>query len=133
MSGSKMRFEVMDQGFVFQGLPGTPTAVAAGSRCVQTNHGDLLCSYMVQSALSVNDLQIMLARSSDRGATWQEHRVLWPHLAARQSSFGSISRSRAGELFMYGFHIPIDKPGESFWSDATQGLKQNSLFWAKSV
>jgi hypothetical protein len=127
-----MKFETIDQGFLFQGQPGTSAAVAAGSRCVRTNSGDLLCTFMVQSALSVNDLKIMLARSRD-GVTWQEPHVLWPKLAARQSMFGSLSRSPVGELFIYGFLIPIDNPGESFWSDAAQGLKQNSLFWAKSV
>ena len=36
-------------------------------------------------------------------------------------------------LFLYGISIPIDEPGESFWSDATQGIKQNELVWARST
>ncbi|MCX6624220.1 MAG: sialidase family protein, partial [Acidobacteria bacterium] len=58
---------------------------------------------------------------------------MWPQLASKLSLFGSISRSTSGELFFYGIATPIDTPGESFWSDETQGLKQNSLFWAVSL
>ena len=117
---------------MFEGKPGTAQAVAAGARCVRTRRGDLLCSFMVQSALGVNNFAVMLAESSDNGETWQEPRVVWPHLAQRQSLFGSLSRSESGDLFLYGITIPISRVGETFWSDANQGMKQNSLFWAHS-
>jgi hypothetical protein len=128
-----MTFEPTSEGFVFEGTPSTSTAVAAGSRCVRTQSGDLLCSFMVQSRLGVNDFVPMLARSRNRGATWSEQRAIWPHLASRQSLFGSISCGLAGDLLIYGISIPIDQPGESFWSETCQGIKQNSLFWARST
>jgi hypothetical protein len=127
-----VKFETISQGFVFEGKPRTASAVAAGPRCVRTESGDLLCSFMVQSALGVNNFVVMLARSRDGGITWQDHRSLWPHLASTQSLFGSISRAPSGDLFIYGITIPIDQAGETFWSEATQGMKQNSLFWARS-
>ena len=106
----------------------SPPALAAP----QTS-GDVLCSFMVQSKLGVNDFVPMLARSRDNGASWTEPRPVWPQLASRRSLFGSISSSPSGDLFLYGISIPIDNPGESFWSESTQGLKQNSLFWARST
>lgn len=87
---------------------------------------------MVQSALGVNNFAVMLAESSNNGETWREHRVVWSHLAQRQSLFGSLSRDGAGDLYLYGINIPISRIGETFWSEANQGMKQNSLFWARS-
>jgi hypothetical protein len=125
-------FELISEGFVTERQPNTPTAVAAGSRCAVTKEGEVACTYMVQSALGINDFVPMLARSSDGGATWQEQGPIWPHLASGHSLFGSLSRSPAGELFLYGTDTPIDRPGEGVWCEATQGLKQNQLFWARS-
>src|ERR1700761_6189085 len=127
-----MEFEIINRGLVFECKPGTSAATAAGPRCVRTNNGDLLCSFVVQTALGTNDFVLILARSTDGGNTWSPAKPAWPHLAAKQSIFGSISRSASGDLFLYGMSIPIDRPGESFWSDATQGMKANSLFWARS-
>jgi Neuraminidase (sialidase) len=51
----------------------------------------------------------------------------------RHSIFGSVSRAPDGNLFYFGSWFPIDTPGETFWSDATQGLKANELIWSKSA
>lgn len=88
---------------------------------------------MVQSKLGINDFKPILARSMDGGNTWSEPAMLWPQLEKTYSIFGAISRAPGGDLFLYGTRNRIGKPGESFWSDATQGLKQNELFWAKST
>lgn len=128
-----MRFEVIDEGFITTRPETSPTAVAAGSRCAVTDAGDLVCTYMVQAALGQNDFKPMLSRSSDGGCTWSEQGLIWPHLQDAYSIFGSVSRSPSGELLFFGSRIPIDVPGESFWSDATQGLKQNELIWAASA
>ena len=126
-------FIPLAEGFVSRREAGTPTAVAAGPRCAVTRQGDVLCSFIVQAATGLNDFKPMLARSTDGGVTWQEQGLIWPHLIERYSIFGSISRARDGELFFFGSRTRIDKPGEPFWSDATQGLKQNELIWAHSA
>jgi len=128
-----LKFELMSEGFVSRRQPNTPTAVAAGSRCVVANDGQLICTYSVQSALGTNDFVPMLSRSSDAGETWREQGPIWPHLAPTHSLFGSLSRSRAGELFLFGMSTPIDRPGEPSWCEQTQGLKQNQLMWAQST
>ena len=128
-----MKLEVIKEGFVSQREPDTPTAVAAGSRSAVTTTGDLICTYVVQSALGINDFVTMLSRSIDGGETWQEQGPIWPHLIDRYSIFCSVSRSPAGELFLFGERTPIDRVGETFWSEATQGLKQNELIWANST
>ena len=128
-----MKFEPLNQGFVSQRTVNTPTAVAAGSRCALTPEGDLVCTFMVQSALGINDFVPLLSRSRDKGKTWVEEGPLWPELQDKFSLFGSVSRSPSGELFFFGTSTNIDRRGESFWSDATQGMKQCDLFWAKSV
>jgi hypothetical protein len=128
-----MKFELLNYGFVSQRTANTPTAVAAGSRCALTVEGDLVCTFMVQSALGINDFVPLLARSKDKGETWVDEGPLWPELRNKFALFGSVSRSPGGELFFFGTRTPIDRPGESFWSDATRGMKQCELFWAKSV
>jgi len=109
-----------------------PAPVAAGPRAVETGTGEVLCTYMVQSAMGINDFVPTLSRSRDGGESWQEQGPLWPHLRTTHSLFGSISRTDSGQLFVYGSSTPITRSGETFWCDATQGLKQNELFWASS-
>jgi len=127
-----MNVETVDQGFVVELSPNKTAGVAVGPRAAVTRQGDVVCTYMAQSALGVNDFVPMLARSDDQGITWQEQGPLWPRLTGRQSLFGSISRSPSGILAAYGISTPIDRPDEPFWSEANHGLKQNSLFWAVS-
>lgn len=128
-----MTIETISEGWVSRRQPGTPTAVAAGPRCALTRQGELVCTFMVQSKLGTNDFQPMIARSADGGNTWSEAQPLWPHLTERYSIFGSVSRAPDGDLYYYGTRYPIDTPGESFWSDATQGLKDNELIWSLSA
>ena len=127
-----MQFDITEEGFVHQCTPGSAGAVAAGPRLAVTDAGDVVCSFMVQSALGINDFVPMCARSSDRGRTWSAAAPIWPELIGVQSLFCSVSRSPAGDLFLFGKRWTIDEPGESFWCDATQGMKQNELFWARS-
>lgn len=125
-------FEIISEGFITRRPETGPAAVAAGPRCARSSHGDLVCSFMVQEALGLNDFKPMLARSADGGATWLEQGFIWPHLTASQSIFGSISRAPSGELLFYGTRTPIGRSGESSWCETTQGLKQNELIWARS-
>jgi hypothetical protein len=124
--------KILRKGFVSAREPGTSTAVAAGSRCAVTNDGKVICTFVAQSALAVNDFVPMQAFSGNGGETWQEPRLIWPHLQDRFSIFCSISRSPTGELFLYGTRTPIDIPHETFWSQALQGMKDNDLIWARS-
>lgn len=128
-----MRLEVTAEGFVSKRQPHSPTAIAAGSRCAVTREGDVVCTFMVQSKLGVNDFKPMMARSNDGGLTWSEGQLIWPHLQETCSTFCAVSRAPNGDLFCSGTWCPIDAPGESCWSDATQGLKQNELIWSKST
>ncbi|MBM3261908.1 MAG: exo-alpha-sialidase [candidate division Zixibacteria bacterium] len=127
-----MKYEIIAEGFVTRRSESGPTSVAACSRCAITEDGEIVCTYAVQETLGQNDFKQMLSRSRDGGITWEEQGFLWSHLHDRYSLIGSISRALDGELFLYGIRIPIDIPGESFWSEATQGMKQNTLFIASS-
>ena len=128
-----MTFQTISEGWVSRRQPDTPTAVAAGPRCAVTKQGEIVCTFMVQSSLGINDFQPMIARSADAGKTWSEGQPLWPHLTERYSIFGSVSRAPDGDLLYFGTRYPIDTPGESFWSEATQGLKDNELIWSRSA
>jgi hypothetical protein len=128
-----MTWEKIEEGFVTRREPGTPTAVAAGSRCALTNDGELVCTYMVQSKLGVNDFVPTLSRSADFGKSWTEQGPIWPRAKAQTSGFVSVSRSPSGELFLYGIETPIETPGETFWNETTQGMKQNYLVWSRSA
>jgi sialidase-1 len=127
-----MEYRVLHEGFVCQLEPGAPDAVACGSRAVVTVRGELVCSYMVQSALGINDFKPMLSRSSDGGVTWRQQGPIWPRLQPTYSIFGSISRAPDGAICFFGSRTPIDRPGEPFWSESTNGIKANELIWARS-
>ena len=127
-----MNYEIIDQGYIVRCQPGTATAVAAGARCAVTLQGELICTFIAQAALGGNDFKPMISRSSDGGKSWSAPSAIWPELQERFSIFTSISRAPSGELMLFGSRTPIDSPGESFWSEATQGLKQNALFWTYS-
>ena len=128
-----MIFNILDEGFIAKHHPDDPTPIACGSRCVVADNGDLVCGYTVQSALGVNDFVPTISRSTDSGYHWSTQGAIWPHLTRQYSINGNISRAPSGELFLYGIHIPIDTFGEKFWSDATGGIKQNDIFWARST
>lgn len=127
-----MSFVCLEEGFIAHGKTDGPRAIAVGSRCVVTQDGDLLCSFMFTAGLARNDFQPVLVRSQDGGETWRDQGPVWPGVLDRWSIFASISRDDAGGLYLFGSRTPIDRPGESFWCEATQGLKQNELIWARS-
>ncbi len=120
------------EGFIVKCNPSAGT-IAVGPRLAVLPDGEVFCSWMRNSATGVNDFVPMLSRSCDLGQHWSEPTPIWPHLMLHWSIFASVSRDAAGNLFLFGTRTPIDQPGESFWSDATQGLKQNELIWARSA
>lgn len=128
-----MRFEKLAEGFIYDLDQSESKQVAAGPRCVVTNAGDLLCTFFAQKASGLNDFEVMSARSSDNGTSWTSCRSVWPGYRGRYSINCSISRSSQGELFLYGSRTPVAYPGEANWCEATQGLKQNELVYARSV
>lgn len=125
-------FQTIDQGHVTLRKPGDVNPTASGPRCVATPGGELVCSYMVQSKLAINDFVPTLSRSADNGKTWREQGPVWPGLIGKWSFFVNISRDASGRLFLFGSRCKIETQGESFWSDATQGIKTNEMIWASS-
>ena len=128
-----MKFETINEGFVTRRQANSATASSGSPRCVLTTDGELVCTYVVQKSSGLNDFKPTLARSKDNGVSWSEDGFIWPHLQDKYSICGSISRAPNGEFFFYGTRAVIDTPGELCWSDATLGLKQNELIWARST
>ena len=126
------RIEVLGEHVVTAREPNTRTAVAVGPRLALANDDDIVCSYMLQSKLAVNDFVPMISRSRDGGRTWHDQGSIWPDDIERWSIFGSISRAPDGDLMFFGARTPIDTAGEPNWSGATMGLKQNELIWSRS-
>ncbi|MGE0608280.1 MAG: sialidase family protein [Pirellulales bacterium] len=127
-------FTTLDSGFIAQNPARDDAAyyMAVGPRVVALPNGDVVCSYMRTRQTATNDFVPCLARSTDGGKSWDATGPIWPETIDRLSIFASISRDTAGQLFVYGSRTPIETIGEAFWSDATQGLKQNELFWSSS-
>ncbi len=129
-----MPFETLHEGWVTGPGDAKPDPrVAAGPRVLRHPSGKIVCSFLRQSALGINDFQPYLTHSHDNGTTWETAWPAWPQLADRWSIFATLSGDAAGNLYLYGMRTPIDHAGETFWSDATQGLKQNELIWAIST
>ncbi|MCM8822430.1 MAG: glycoside hydrolase [Candidatus Omnitrophica bacterium] len=123
-------FRLIDSGFVFRVENRAGAPVACGPRFV-LNSDEIICSFMVQSGLGINDFKPVLMRSRD-GKKWENLTFPWKHLTDDYSIFGSISRSPDGQLFFFGTRTKIDMQGESFWSEATCGLKENQLIYGIS-
>ena len=132
MNATRARTIMETAGYVVKCDP-TLGGIAVGPRLAVLPDGEVLCSWMRNSATGVNDFVPMLSRSRDLGQSWSEPTAIWPHLTTGWSIFASLSRDAGGCLYLFGSRTPIAQPGESFWSDATQGLKQNELIWAHSV
>lgn len=128
-----MKYEILETGFVHR-CPGEgPESVAATSRSVVTRNGEILCSFHLQSGLGVNDFAPCLSRSRDDGKTWEFEGITWPHLREKYSINCSISKAPNGDLFRYGFRMPITEPGESFWCQETHGMLPSELVWSRSL
>lgn len=128
------RIQPVSEGFIHRRRPSDPMPIAVGSRLANLGGGKLLCSFMLQSKVGVNDFTPVLCESNDDGKTWSEPRIVWPHLANKQSLFPSISRKpdHKGRLHLFGLMGKIDAPGESVWQEENHGLKKNDPIFAVS-
>lgn len=125
-------FEDLEHRQVLKCDPKSGLPVAIMPRCVRVNGSELLCSVTLTAGMGINSFVPVLVRSTDGGRTWSPPRRVWPALEGKWSIHASISAGSGGRLFLYGARTPIDRPGESNWSESTQGLKANELFWASS-
>lgn len=130
---TSMNFKTTAEGFISRQIPGTSTSVVAGSRCIQLRNGELVCTFVAQTASGSNDFKPMISRSRDGGVTWSEATFIWPNIQNRYSIFGSISVAPTKEPYFFGMRTPIDQPAEKGWSEITNGLKQNELIWTRST
>ena len=102
-----MKFEMLWEGFVTRRIASDARPIAVGPRFARVGN-ELLCSYMVQSKLGVNDFFPLIARSNDNGRSWGEGEPMWPHHAAAYSIFGAITPTPvAGELLYFGARYVI--------------------------
>ncbi|MEO8765991.1 MAG: sialidase family protein [Ginsengibacter sp.] len=127
-----MTYRKICEGIVSRHPAGTVISSVAAPRCALGPGGEIVCTFIAQSALGINDFKPMISRSYDAGLSWSEATLMWPDLTEKFSIFGSVSGTPSGELFFFGTRTAIHKQGEPFWSDATQGIKQNELIWARS-
>lgn len=128
-----MHFETIAEGFICRRKPTDENPTMSGPRIVIAKDGSLVAVFMMQSKLGINDFIPVVSRSKDNGLTWRDEGPIWPSKIGKFSFFVALSRDEKGDLYVFGSRYPIDTPGESFWSEATQGLKQNELIWAVST
>ena len=127
-----MQFETFETGILAEQRLDAEAPVSVGSRCVLTDAGELVCCYMRQSALGINDFTPTISRSADGSATWTESGPVWPEHAGKLSIFCSISRGPGPDLFLFGKYWQIDVPGERFVGDDPMSIKPNRLCWSRS-
>lgn len=127
-----MKYEILKKGFVYQNSEDQNSLIAATSRCALTQTGNILCSFMLQSGISMNDFVPYQAVSSDGGVNWQISEPIWPELKDRYSINSSISRAPNGDMFLFGSRTPRNKPKESFWCQETLGILLNEMIWSRS-
>lgn len=130
----KPTFEILSEGNVVRSHVGEPTSVVvAGPRCVATRDGSVLVTYMAQSKLGINDFVPTIMRSDSAIERWSDPKPIWADVSKRYSMFCNISAATNGELFIFGSRTYIEVPGEPFWQEENQGIKENDLFWSRSL
>jgi hypothetical protein len=111
-------------------MPGNK--ICNGPRLVLNSRGDILCTYMEQTKLGMNNFVPMLSVSHDGARTWIKRGPLFPDLIGKESIFGSISADVNRRLYFFGSIYKMDTPEEPFWKQETYALKSNELFWSTS-
>lgn len=127
-----MKFEIIENGFIYDNSSKNDGLVACTSRCAVNDNGQLLCSFMLNSGLGMNDFTPYLAVSEDCGLSWTVRGKIWPQLQKNWSINVSISRAADGRLFLFGSRTPRGADGESFWCQETLGILLNEMIWASS-
>jgi hypothetical protein len=100
---------------------------------VVTDDGELVCTYVLRSGAGKPDYTPHQSRSYDGGQTWTAEGPVWPGLVGRASISVALSRTRSGDLLLYGTSTPVDDGDETWWDGERQALKQNALIWARSA
>lgn len=126
-------FDTLQEGWVVKRDASQGTCRAGGARCVVTDTREVICGFVASSGMGRNDFLPMLTRSNDGGLNWSEPKPMWPHLADDWSILAPVSRAPNGDFLAFGSRCRRDELGESFWSDETQGLKENELIWSRST
>lgn len=126
-----MPCEILFEGFIRRNETSPAGLIAVQPRMTVTHTGDVLCTYVEQTGLGTNDFRPMLARSTDGGKSWS-HQPLWPHLWKDWSIIGNLSTAPGGDIYFFGGRTRIERAGEPFWCDATQGMLPNDMVWARS-
>jgi hypothetical protein len=124
-----MKYEILKTGFIYKNSGGP---IACTSRCAVGCQGSVICSFMTQSGLSMNDFVPNQAISYDNGITWKLLGPIWPQLSGDWSINNSISSAPNGDLFLLGSRTTRTRPGESFWCQKTLGILPNEMIWARS-
>ena len=95
------RFDILGEGFVCKRDPKGLQPVAAGSRVVVAAGGELVCSYMVQQKLGLNDFFPVVARSGDGGKTWTEQGPICVAVSPGFAASGSYPSGHAASAWLY--------------------------------
>ena len=109
----------------------TKKCATSGPRTAILPDGRIICTFMVNSAGGANDFVPMAAYSPD-GAAWGEAKEIWPSLTGKMSTFVSVRPTGDGRVCLGGKQWIIDAPGEAFWSDEANGMKDNKLVFSLS-
>ena len=121
-------FKKISEGDVFVSADGRMTS---GPRAAVLPDGSLICTFMLNSESGANDFVPMAAYSKD-GETWSEAREIYPALTGVKSTFVSARNTHDGRIVLAGKQWDIACPGEHFWSDEANGMKENRLVYAIS-
>jgi len=128
-----MSYRILQTGTICRMANGSAFSAVACPRLVLCPSGEIVCTFVAQTALGINDFKPMQSRSNDGGVTWTAPVPMWPEMFGAYSIIGSVSAAPNGQLYFFGTRTTIDRPCETFWSDETKGMKPNELIWTSSV
>lgn len=131
------RLHLVGDGVIFRNPdPGHRHISALFPNPLELPSGEMICCYNQGSALYAADLTFVIARSSDGGRSWRDHRVIYDRsLDDRPYSYHGpfVSRMHDGTLLIGAFRSDRSDPERPMFNEVTGGLHEPEVILLRSA
>lgn len=124
---------LVDQGEIFHGTPGSDTASCCFPSLAQLNDGTVLVSWRAGSQKDTSDGDIYVCRSNDGCKTWSKPvRPFRPLLLAGEAHYAPFTILDGSTVLVAIMWVDRADPGKPFFNPKTEGLLPIQTFFLES-